>query len=149
LGYWIGHRGGRPLLRRYQHIFRISDRTIQHGERLFAQHGAVTIFFARFVFGMRIIAGPLAGVLRMPWRRFLLFNFLGAISWGVAISLVRYFFGSQWERLVKVLGRANAVIAVVAVFLITFAVRRYRVRQKAVAEAVAEFKHEDTKARRP
>src|SRR5512135_2960303 len=76
IGYVIGRRGGRPLLERYKHIFHIPDRTIHRGERLFARYGSVTIFFARFVFGMRIIAGPMAGVLRMPWKQFAIFNFL-------------------------------------------------------------------------
>src|SRR5579864_6985353 len=70
LGFAIGFYGGRPLLARYQEIFRIRNRTLQRGERLFARYGAATIFFARFVFGLRILAGPLAGVLRMPWLRF-------------------------------------------------------------------------------
>src|SRR5208282_6657972 len=74
LGYALGHYGGRPLLDRYQSIFRIQDKTLAQGERLFARYGAVTVFFARFIFGMRIIAGPMAGVLRMHWRKFALFN---------------------------------------------------------------------------
>jgi len=78
LGYALGFRGGRALLNRYQSFFRIRPLTIQRGEQLFERYGAVTVFFARFVFGMRIVAGPLAGVLRMPWRKFLVFNFLGA-----------------------------------------------------------------------
>ena len=68
LGYWVGHHGGRPLLERYRKFFRIREETITRGEELFARYGAVTIFFARFVAGMRVIAGPLAGVLRMNWR---------------------------------------------------------------------------------
>src|SRR6266404_721222 len=134
IGFFVGRHGGRPLLARYQRLFRISDRTLAHGERLFERYGAITIFFARFVFGMRIIAGPLAGVLRMPWRRFLIFNFLGASVWVTTIAVVGYVFGSQWERLVSVLGKANAVIAVVAVFLIAWAIRAHRRRQEAAAE---------------
>src|SRR5689334_3039277 len=42
-GYWIGRRGGRPLLKRYQHIFHIRDHHILHGERLFEKHGAMTV----------------------------------------------------------------------------------------------------------
>src|SRR6202011_2834418 len=64
LGFALGYYGGRPLLVRYQALFRIQDRTLDRGEKLFARYGAVTIFFARFVFGMRIVAAPLAGVLR-------------------------------------------------------------------------------------
>ena len=80
-------------------LFRIQDTTLARGEGLFARYGAVTIFFARFVFGMRIIAGPLAGVLRMPWRKFMVFNFLGAGLWVTVISGAGYLFGRHWDRL--------------------------------------------------
>jgi membrane protein DedA with SNARE-associated domain len=128
IGYFIGRRGGRPLLDRYKHIFRISNAVVRHAEGLFARHGAVTVFFARFVFGLRIIAGPLAGVLGMPWRRFFLFNFLGATTWVTVIATVGYVFGRHWETLVRIIGRTNAILAVVAVFLIAWAIRRYRER---------------------
>ena len=125
LGYFIGQRGGRPLLTRYQHIFHIRDATIRHGERLFARHGTLAIFFARFIFGMRIIAGPLAGVLRMPWRQFVVFNFLGATVWVTAISLVGYFFGSEWDTLVRVMGKVNVIIALIFVLLLSLMLHRY------------------------
>lgn len=128
LGYLIGHCGGRRLLDRYQHIFRIRNRTIHRGERLFQRHGHVAIFFARFIFGLRIIAGPLAGVLRMPWRQFVIFNFLGAAVWVTTISLIGYFFGSQWDTLVKVMGRVNLVIAIVVLVVLVFVWHRYRER---------------------
>jgi len=121
LGYLIGRRGGRRLLARYQDIFRIRDKTIARGERLFARYGSLTIFFARFVFGMRIIAGPLAGVLHMEWKRFVVFNFLGAVVWVTVITCVGYFFGSQWEALLRVMHRINlgiaAAVGVVALLL--------------------------------
>jgi len=128
LGYLLGHFGGRRLLQRYQHVFRVRDLTIRRGERLFARHGHVAIFFARFIFGMRIIAGPLAGVLRMPWRQFAIFNFLGAAAWVTTISLIGYFFGSQWNTLVRIMGRVNMVIAIVVLGLLVFVWHRYRER---------------------
>jgi len=126
LGYWIGFHGGRPLLRRYQKFFPISDDEIARGETMFQRFGPVTVFFARFVFGMRVIAGPLAGVLRMWWRRFVLFNFLGAAVWVIVISCVGYFFGRHWHRLLRIVGRANVVVFVVAVLVVWFLWRRYR-----------------------
>jgi membrane protein DedA with SNARE-associated domain len=126
LGYWIGHHGGRPLLHRYQSVFRVSDEKIAQGEKLFERFGPATVFFARFVFGMRVIAGPLAGVLRMPWRRFVLFNILGAALWVTVISCVGYFFGQHWHRLLQIVGRANVVVFVVAAAVALFAWRRYR-----------------------
>lgn len=113
LGFALGYYGGRPLLQRYQSIFRIKDETIRRGEGLFAKYGTVTVFFARFVFGMRIIAGPLAGVLRMPWRKFLLSNFLGAAVWVTVISVSGYLFGRHWDRLEQYLKRFDVVVIVV------------------------------------
>src|SRR5580704_3808436 len=101
LGFALGYYGGRPLVARYQAFFRIKDSTLARGESLFARFGAVTVFFARFVFGMRIVAGPMAGVLRMPWRKFLVYNFLGAAVWVTVISGVGYLFGQHWERLAQ------------------------------------------------
>jgi len=112
LGFAIGYRGGRPLLDRYQRFFRISPATIERGERLFEQYGAITIFFARFIFGLRVIAGPLAGVLRMQWKRFAIFNFLGALLWVSVISLVGYHFGKHWDRLVHYIEKLNIGIAI-------------------------------------
>jgi membrane-associated protein len=127
LGYMIGYRGGRPLLDRYQRIFHIRPRTIARGERLFNRYGSVTIFFARFLFGMRIIAGPMAGVLRMPWKRFVVFNFLGASVWVTVISLIGYVFGSQWELVIALVKRMNIVVlAVVGVLILALWWRRRR-----------------------
>jgi membrane-associated protein len=115
LGYFIGHRGGRPLLERHQRWFRISPQTLARGERLFARHGAAAIFWARFIFGMRIIAGPLAGVLVMPWRKFLLFNFFGAVVWVSAVATVGYVFGREFERVLNTVDELNWVILGVVV----------------------------------
>jgi len=118
LGYMLGYYSGRPLLERYQNVLRIPSATLLRGERLFARYGPATVFFARFIFGVRIIAGPLAGVLRMPWRRFLLFNFVGAVLWATVIASVGYFFGRHWERLENSVRRFNLIVAICVVLLI-------------------------------
>jgi membrane protein DedA with SNARE-associated domain len=117
-GFIAGYYGGRPLLDRYQNIFRIKNATLQKGEHLFARYGPATIFFARFVFGMRIIAGPLAGVLRMPWKKFLIFNFLGATLWVSVISTAGYLFGRHWNRLENAIRKFDLAVAIGAVVVI-------------------------------
>ena len=117
LGYMIGFRGGRPLLERYRHRLHIPQRAITEGERLFARYGAPTVLVARFLFGLRIVAGPLAGVLRMDWRRFLLFNSLGAVLWSVVIASLGYLFGSQWQRLLAIVHEANFFLLVAVAVL--------------------------------
>jgi membrane protein DedA with SNARE-associated domain len=131
VGYAIGHHGGRALLERYRRLFHVSSRRLQRGERLFGRYGATTIFFARFVFGMRVIAGPLAGVLRMPWRRFAFFNFLGASLWVTVVALAGYFFGRHWDTLTRVFQRIDLVIAGIVVLVIFLVWRRHREKQGA------------------
>lgn len=126
LGYAIGRHGGRPLLDRYQHIFRIPRDSIERGERLFARYGAATIFFARFIFGLRIFAGPMAGALRMPWRAFAIFNLLGAVVWVTVIATAGYLFGRHWATLERVLGRFNLTVAAITLVLILFFWRKRR-----------------------
>ena len=120
LGFALGYYGGRPLFHRYQSFFRIPPDTIARGEKLFARFGAVTIFLARFIFGLRIIAGPLAGVLRMPWRRFLIFNALGAAFWVTVISSVGYVFGKHWQRLEHGIQRFDSAVVLAAILAAGF-----------------------------
>jgi len=126
LGYAIGHYGGRPLLDRYQSIFRVSSATLKRGEEMFARRGAVAIFFARFIFGLRTFAGPLAGVLRMRWQAFALFNFLGAAVWVTVMASVGYLFGHHWHRLLRAMQRFNIAVLIVSGIVILFWWWRYR-----------------------
>ena len=126
LGYALGHYGGRPLLDRYQSVFRIPPATLQRGEEMFARYGTAAIFFARFVFGLRVFAGPLAGVLRMRWRTFAIFNFLGAAVWVTFIAGAGYLFGHHWRSLLRAMQRFNIVVLIVAGAVILYWWWRHR-----------------------
>ena len=126
LGYALGHYGGRPLLDRYQSFFRIPAATLKRGEEMFERYGAAAIFFARFVFGMRTFAGPLAGVLRMPGRTFAVFNFLGAAVWVTFIASAGYLFGHHWRSLLRAMQRFNIAALIIAGAVILYWWWRHR-----------------------
>jgi len=130
LGYMIGHHGGRPPLERYKHLFHISQAHLDHAEKLFERHGPRVVFVARFIFGMRVITGPLAGVLRMPWKAFALFNFLGAALWVTVISSIGYLFGQHWARLLRIVRNLNVGLLVVAALIVAFLWWRHRKNQQ-------------------
>jgi len=77
-------------------------------------------------FGMRVIAGPLAGVLRMRWRAFALFNFLGAAVWVTCIASAGYLFGQHWRTLARAMQRFNIAVLIVAVAVVLYLWWRYR-----------------------
>jgi membrane protein DedA with SNARE-associated domain len=120
LGFAIGKHGGRPLIERYRDVFYIRAESLARGEQLFDRYGSVTVFFARFLFGMRVLASLLAGALHMPWRKFGVFNFLGAAVWVAVICGAGYLFGGHWNRLAHDLKRFDLAVAIVVVVAALF-----------------------------
>jgi membrane protein DedA with SNARE-associated domain len=114
IGYAIGHKGGRPLLdwlgRRFPSHF--SPGHIATAERSFDRWGMWAVFFGRFVALLRIFAGPLAGVLKMPYPRFLIANALGGLVWAGGITAIIYYVGVVAEPWLKRFGYIGLAIAV-------------------------------------
>jgi membrane protein DedA with SNARE-associated domain len=114
VGYVIGREFGYWLLLRYGSYLRITESRIKLGEYLFLRHGGKIVIVARFIPVLRSLAGILAGANRMPWRRFLLANVVGAVIWASFFGFAAYMLGRQFERLagpmVIVLGVATVIV---------------------------------------
>ena len=89
LGYWIGRTGGRSVLTRWT----VTARTLPWAEGFFERHGPKTIFIGRFFSILRVTAAWMAGVSRMKWWTFFLWNAAGGICWALLVGLVAYLFG--------------------------------------------------------
>jgi membrane protein DedA with SNARE-associated domain len=119
VGYWIGREGGRKLLERWGLLKRYADRALPPAERFFAKHGAKAVFFGRFIAFLRVTAAWLAGISRMTWWRFLLWNAAGGILWAIGISLLSYEFGKAAADAFNRYG-LYAVAAIVVLALVGF-----------------------------
>ncbi|GAA4853041.1 DedA family protein [Actinomycetospora corticicola] len=115
IGYALGRRYGRTLLawlsRRFPRHF--GPAHLAMAERAFARWGMLTVVVGRFIAILRIFAGPLAGVLGMPYRRFLAANVLGGLLWTVGTTTAVYFLGivaEQWLQRFSYLGLAVALV---------------------------------------
>jgi membrane protein DedA with SNARE-associated domain/membrane-associated phospholipid phosphatase len=126
LGYWIGRRGGRPLLARYLHLVRLDVHLLTRVESFYARHGVKTVFFARFLTILRTLSALLAGASHMPYGRFVVWNAAGGTLWAVVMGLLGAAFGSQWPRLVRFIGRTSLVVAVVVLLALLVARLRRR-----------------------
>ena len=115
IGYSIGHRGGKPLLERLGRRFprHFGPAQVGAAERSFQRWGMWAVFFGRFVALLRIFAGPLAGVLRMPYHKFLIANALGGIVWAGGITATIYYVGIVAEPWLKRFGYVGLGVAVV------------------------------------
>lgn len=121
LGYLFGRLGGRVILERYGPWVGISSQKLAAVDARFARHGARTVFLARFITLLRMLAGPLAGAARMPYWRFLAANAAGAMTWAATMGTLGFYFGKS----VAVLGWW-ALGAYVVYLIVGFVVRRRR-----------------------
>ncbi|MFF3975179.1 DedA family protein [Streptomyces sp. NPDC001828] len=123
IGYAIGRKGGRPLLawlgRKFPKHF--SEGHVAMAERSFQKWGMWAVFFGRFIALLRIFAGPLAGVLHMPYWKFLIANVLGGICWAGGTTAVIYYLGivaESWLKNFSYLGLVAALLIGVASMLV-------------------------------
>src|SRR5581483_7623616 len=111
LGYYLGHRFGSTFIRWFKKLLRLDDKDINAAKNLLARHGGKTIFFSRFIFGLRTIAGPLAGSFGMEWRSFFKFNLMGAATWVGVMVFAGYEFASQFDSLLGYIEKASLAVA--------------------------------------
>ncbi|MGC4950804.1 DedA family protein [Streptomyces sp. DT224] len=138
IGYAIGRKGGRPLLAWLGGKFpgHFGESQIGMAERSFQKWGMWAVFFGRFVALLRIFAGPLAGVLHMPYWKFLIANVLGGIVWAGGTTAVIYSVGvvaEAWLKRFSYLGLAIAVLIGLASMLVL----KNRAKKAAAAHSAA------------
>ena len=100
IGYSIGRRWSRPLFAWLGKKFpkHWGAGQIAAAERAFARWNVWAVFIGRFILLLRMFAGPLAGALKMPYRKFLLANALGGIVWAGGTAALIHYVGAVVER---------------------------------------------------
>ncbi|MEO1619561.1 MAG: DedA family protein [Cyanobacteria bacterium J06632_3] len=92
-GYWVGYYGGWPLIVRIGGWLKISESALEKVRDRFSNNADKAVLFGRFVALLRVFAGPLAGITRMPYPKFLLCNAIGAATWASVMVSLSYFLG--------------------------------------------------------
>lgn len=132
-GYHIGRRWGRRLFKKEDGLlFRQSY--IQRSEAFYEKWGSKTMLLAHFVPIVRTFAPAVAGVAKMDYKKFVLFDAIGDISWTVIMILIGYWFGTKIPNIDHYI-----LLAVAAVMIITLGPTLYH-----VAKAILEKKKKNS-----
>lgn len=115
VGYWIGHFAGPRLFRKEDSLF-FKRAHLERTHRFFDKHGGKTILLARFVPIVRTFAPTVAGVGRMKYSHFLLYNVFGGVFWVLGMTSIGYFLGRSIPNLDRHLHWVIAVV-ILASFL--------------------------------
>jgi membrane protein DedA with SNARE-associated domain len=143
LGFTVGRTGGRPLVVRYGRYVRVKPEHLERAERFFEKHGDKTVFLGRFVAVLRAWAALLAGINRMRWSKFLVYNAAGGIVWAIIYGLLGYTLGHNLPLLNKVLSILGTAGVVGAVLLAIIAYIVWRRRNAAGPSTDHEHQSDD------
>src|SRR5450755_5071166 len=135
VGFWIGGQGGYRLLRNYLHYVRIDETKLKLGRYIFYRHGGKVVFLGRFVSVLRTYAAVLAGINRMRWPRFLLWNAAGGVLWAAVYSFAAYNAGHALSQAASPVNLALWATASAATVVTLFVVRRQAANLAQRAEA--------------
>jgi membrane protein DedA with SNARE-associated domain len=134
-GYWVGREFGFPLIYKYGSAIHVDEGRLKVAQYLFMRHGGKIVFFGRFIAILRAFAAFLAGVNRMPWPEFLLFNAMGGIVWASIFGLGGYFLGLAFEHYARPVGLAVLACAVIGAVLASRFLGEHERALRAEAEA--------------
>jgi len=102
-GYWVGRRAGWGLILRVGRLLRQSPEQLERLREQFLRHANASVLMGRFVAVLRVVAGPMAGAVGMPYRRFLLCNSVGAVLWAATMVSLAWL-GGRWIPFSQMVG---------------------------------------------
>jgi membrane protein DedA with SNARE-associated domain len=132
VGYYLGRKLGREWLVHHGARFGIGTRRLQQAEGFFRDQGPKAVFFGRFIGFARALVPFVAGTSDMRYRKFLIYDGLGAILWTVGFVSLGYFLGASWQMAEKWIGRTSLILAaIVALVAVVIWRRRARIKRPA------------------
>jgi membrane protein DedA with SNARE-associated domain/rhodanese-related sulfurtransferase len=129
--YEIGRRKGVRVLQLLCRISLEPDSCVRRTQISFTRNGPRVLLGAKFIPGLNAMAAPLSGIIRMGWRKFLLYDAIGAIAWVGAFTITGYVFSGELERVAasaSFLG--SGLLAVLLAAFASYILWKYYNRQK-------------------
>lgn len=125
LGYWMGREFGRRAIERYERWIFVTPARLDTMQRIVARYGPLAVFAARFLPGLRFLAGPVAGITGVRPAPFMLANVLGAalyvpaaVGIGYAVGLGWGAYLTRWEKAAWQLEHVVLIFAVCVTFML-------------------------------
>jgi membrane-associated protein len=113
-GYWFGSKiGWRLFIRPDSRFFK--HKHLERTKRFYEKYGSRTILLARFVPIIRTFAPIVAGIVKMNYRAFVIYNIIGAFLWATGVTFLGYYLGSTFPMVETYLGPIILLIVTVSV----------------------------------
>jgi len=128
VAYWVGMKGGRPLIEKYGRYVLVSKHDLDLADRWFSKYGEAIIFTSRLLPAIRTFIAFPAGVARMDLKRFVIYTFAGSLPWCLGLAYVGQLLGEKWNKddtLKTWFHRFDFLIGIAAVILVAWWIWRH------------------------
>jgi len=125
LAYWIGIRGGRPLIEKYGKYILISRHDLDIADHWFTKYGDWTVFFGRLLPVIRTYISFPAGISKMNFKKFSIYTFLGALPWTALFAWLGVKMGSNWELIRAKLHNFDMAMLIIVIAVIVLYIWRH------------------------
>jgi membrane protein DedA with SNARE-associated domain len=128
VAYWVGSKGGRPLIEKYGRYVLVSPHDLDMADRWFAKRGEIIVFVSRLLPAIRTFIAFPAGVARMNLKRFVIYTFAGSLPWCLGLAYVGQKLGEKWDKddtLKTWFHRFDFVIGILGVLVVSWWVWRH------------------------
>ena len=130
--YWVGAKGGRPMVERYGSMILLSRRDLDLVDHFFAKYGSITVLIGRMLPIVRTFIAFPAGVAKMNQLRFHIYTFIGSWPWCYVLAYIGMKLGATWNtnpRFKEVFHRFHlGVEAVIVIAFIWFVISHWKNR---------------------
>jgi len=131
IAYYVGRKGGRPLIARYGRFLRLNEKHLDIAECWFRKYGDWAVFGSRLLPVVRTFISFPAGIARMPIKRFIALTTLGSLPWCLLLAYAGVLLGENWDSVEELYRPLEIVVAVGVVALAAYWLWRRRTARKA------------------
>lgn len=131
VAYAIGRFLGRPIVVRFGRYVGITGERLDKANAVFTRYETPVLLFGKFIAGIRVLIPYMAGINKLSFARFSLYNAVSAVVWAGAFIVVGKYIGVEWTRYHKVLHQYMVpAIIVVAALVCAYIVVKMMLRRK-------------------
>ncbi|MBI4975301.1 bifunctional DedA family/phosphatase PAP2 family protein [Candidatus Peregrinibacteria bacterium] len=117
IGYILGKKYGHPFIVKYGKYFYLKEENYKKTKDLMTNHVGKALIVGRFTAFTRALAPFIAGIVEVPFIKFIWYNIIGGIAWSVSFVLIGYIFGASYKIVAKSLGVITTTVIVATILL--------------------------------
>lgn len=125
--YCVGRFGGLPFIRRFGKFFSVTEKTLERTTALFHKYHNRILFISKITmgFGFALVTLITAGIAKVPFRKYLLFNVSGQLIWTAVLLSVGYLFGNLYTSIDKTFRDVTLVAIIIIVIILFYGFGKY------------------------